>query len=201
MAVGPLIIKTLDAANIEPALIKAIIKKPPMVHGGPRARRFPWPRRRHFDKRERDAVMRLMNREISRGGAIVYGGPEEKAYCQAFADYLGGGFAKAVNSGTNAVYVALRALDVQDCRLQDVAERECLFGIALGASALALNRFIEVSTEDPAQPGQIRAARGENALAVGVVREGEQQVLEREVRMTTRHRLAVRDVEHDFKRG
>ena len=113
MAVGPLIIKTLDAANIDPALIKAIIKKPPMVHGGPRARRFPWPRRRHFDKRERDAVMRLMNREISRGGAIVYGGPEEKAYCQAFADYLGGGFAKAVNSGTNAVYVALRALDLE----------------------------------------------------------------------------------------
>ena len=54
-----------------------------------------------------------MNREISRGGAIVYGGPEEKAYCQAFADYLGGGFAKAVNSGTNAVYVALRALDLE----------------------------------------------------------------------------------------
>jgi len=113
MAVGPLIMKTLDAANIEPALIKAIIKKPPMVHGGPRARRFPWPRRRHFDKRERDAVMRLMNREIRRGGAIVYGGPEEKAYCEAFAKYLGGGFAKAVNSGTNAVYVALRALDLE----------------------------------------------------------------------------------------
>ncbi|HEY0283340.1 MAG TPA: DegT/DnrJ/EryC1/StrS family aminotransferase [Rhizomicrobium sp.] len=113
MVVGPLAKKALVAANIEPALIKAIVKKPPVIHGGPRARRWPWPRRRHFDKRERDAVMRLMNREIRRGGAIVYGGPEEKAYCEAFAEYLGGGFAKAVNSGTNAVYVALRALDLE----------------------------------------------------------------------------------------
>jgi perosamine synthetase len=44
---------------------------------------------------------------------VVYGGAEEKAYCEAFANYLGGGYAKAVNSGTNAVYVALRALDLE----------------------------------------------------------------------------------------
>ena len=113
LIVGPLAKKALAAANIEPAYVKAVIKKPPMVHGGPRARRFPWPRRRHFDERERDAVMALMNREIRHGGAIVYGGPEEKAYSEAFAKYLGGGFAKAVNSGTNAVYVALRALDLE----------------------------------------------------------------------------------------
>ncbi len=113
MMVGPLVKKVLVAANIEPALVKAVVKKPPMVNGGPAARRWPWPRRRHFDKRERDAVMRLMNRELRRGGAIVYGGPEEKQYSEAFAKYLGGGFAKAVNSGTNAVYVALRALDLE----------------------------------------------------------------------------------------
>jgi dTDP-4-amino-4,6-dideoxygalactose transaminase len=113
MTIRPIVIKALDAINIEPALVKAIIKKPPMVHGGSRTRRWPWPRRKHFDKRESAAVMRVMNREIKRGGAIVYGGPEEKAYSQEFAEYLGGGFAKAVNSGTNAVYVALRALDLE----------------------------------------------------------------------------------------
>ena len=100
-------------ANIEPAVVKALLRKPPPVHGGPRARRMPWPRRRHFDKREKRAVMRLLDREIRKGGAVVYGGPETKAYCQAFADYLGGGYAAAVNSGTNAVYVALRALDLE----------------------------------------------------------------------------------------
>jgi dTDP-4-amino-4,6-dideoxygalactose transaminase len=57
--------------------------------------------------------MRVLNREIRKGGAIIYSGPETKAYCRAFADYLGGGYAAAVNSGTNAVYVALRALDLE----------------------------------------------------------------------------------------
>ena len=113
MIVGGLAKKVLVAANIEPAFVKAIIKKPPMVNGGPKVRRFPWPARRHFDGRERAAVMRLMDKEIRHGGAIIYNGPEKAAYCKAFADYLGGGFAEAVNSGTNAVYVALRALDLE----------------------------------------------------------------------------------------
>lgn len=109
----PIVRRLLDAANIEPAVVKALVRKPPIVHGGPRARRFPWPRRRHFDKRERQAVLQLMDREIKRGGAIVYNGTETKAYCEAFAKYLGGGFAHAVNSGTNAIYVALKALDLE----------------------------------------------------------------------------------------
>jgi dTDP-4-amino-4,6-dideoxygalactose transaminase len=102
-----------DWANIDPTFIKTMIRKPPVVHGGPRARRWPWPRRNHFDKREKRAVTQLLNREIRKGGAVIYGGPETKAYCGAFADYLGGGYAAAVNSGTNAVYVALRALDLE----------------------------------------------------------------------------------------
>ena len=105
--------RALDVANVDPAFVKALLRNPPPVHGGPRARRFPWPRRRHFDKREKWAVMQVIDREISRGGAVVYGGVEEKAYCEAFANYLGGGYAKAVNSGTNALYVALRALDLE----------------------------------------------------------------------------------------
>jgi perosamine synthetase len=105
--------QVLDLLNIDPALIKAMIHTPPAVHGGPRARRWPWPRRRHFDNREKRAVVQLLNREIRKGGAVIYGGSETKAYCRAFADYLGGGYAAAVNSGTNAVYVALRVLDLE----------------------------------------------------------------------------------------
>ena len=44
---------------------------------------------------------------------MVYGGPEEAAYCEAFAKSLGGGHADAVNSGTNAVYVALMTLELE----------------------------------------------------------------------------------------
>jgi dTDP-4-amino-4,6-dideoxygalactose transaminase len=102
----------LELVNIDPAFVNALIRRPAAVHGGPRVRRWPWPRRRHFDHREKRAVGRLLDREIRKGGAIIYGGLETKAYCQAFADFLGGGYAAAVNSGTNAVYVALRALDL-----------------------------------------------------------------------------------------
>ena len=105
--------KIIGSANIDPAFIKALLRKPPQVNGGPRTRRWPWPRRRHFDRQEQRAVKRLMTREIRRGGAIVYNGVETREYCAAFARYLGGGFAHAVNSGTNAVYVALRALDLE----------------------------------------------------------------------------------------
>src|ERR1700756_1882738 len=103
----------LELVNVEPALVKSVIRKPPVVHGGPRVRRWPWPRGRHFDKQEKKAVIRLLNRQIRKGGAVIYGGPETKAYCRAFSDYLGGGYAAAVNSGTNAVYVALRTLDLE----------------------------------------------------------------------------------------
>jgi perosamine synthetase len=105
--------RTLGLVNVEPVLVKAMVRNPPPVHGGPRVRRWPWPRRRHFDKRERRAAMEVLDREIRRGGAVVYGGVEEKAYCEAFADYLGGGYAKAVNSGTTALYVALRTLELE----------------------------------------------------------------------------------------
>lgn len=103
----------LATANVEPATVKALIRKPPVVHGGPRVRRWPWPRRRHFDQRDRRAINRLLDREMRSGGAVVYGGVEHRAYCATFARYLGGGYAHAVNSGTNAVYVALRALDLE----------------------------------------------------------------------------------------
>src|ERR1019366_1007341 len=103
----------LAVAKIDPAFVRAAIRNPPCVHGGPRARRWPWPRRRHFGRRERQAAMRVIDREIRNGGAIIYGGIEERAYCERFAQYLGGGYAKAVNSGTTALYVALRALDLK----------------------------------------------------------------------------------------
>jgi perosamine synthetase len=105
--------RALALLNIDPVSIRAAVCKPEIVHGGPRTRRWPWPRRRHFDRQERQAVIRVINREICTGNAIIYGGEEEKAYCEAFENHLGGGYAKAVNSGTTALYVALRALDLE----------------------------------------------------------------------------------------
>ena len=114
LIVGPLLKKIIVGLGLDPSWVKAVVKPPVSIHGGgPRARRFPWPRRRHFDVREKRAMVALMDREVKKGGALVYNGPEEKAYCEEFCRFLGGGYADAVNSGTNAVYVALRALDLE----------------------------------------------------------------------------------------
>lgn len=81
------------------------------VDGGPKACKTPWQPRGLFGAEEKAAAVALFDRCIETGGVFGYNGPEEEAYCSEFAAWLGGGFADAVNSGTTAVYVALRALE------------------------------------------------------------------------------------------
>lgn len=69
--------------------------------------------RGHFGAAERAAALRVIDQAIAAGSAPVYGGEEEAAFCQEFACQMGGGFADAVNSGSSAVYVALRALELE----------------------------------------------------------------------------------------
>ena len=84
------------------------------INGGGKVRNTPWPIRRLFGEREKAAVMDLFDRAIAEGSHLLgYNGEQENRYCQAFAEMLGGGYADAVNSGTNAVYVALRSLDIE----------------------------------------------------------------------------------------
>ncbi len=85
------------------------------VEGGPKTRTTPWPARRLFGEEEKQAAVRMFDAAIASGNAFGYNGPEEAAYCEEFARFLGGGYADAVNSGTNAVYVALRALELEPC--------------------------------------------------------------------------------------
>lgn len=79
--------------------------------GGTPVRNVPWPARRLFGEQEKQAAIRVFDEAIESGAAFGYEGAHEQAYCRAFARTLGGGFADAVNSGSSAVYVALRALD------------------------------------------------------------------------------------------
>ena len=90
-------------------------------------------------------------------------------------------------------FVALRALDVQNRRLQDAAKRHRLLGLPLRPAALALDRFVEVRVERAPQRRQVRAAGREDALAVRIVRERVEQVLEREIGVPPRDRFAERD--------
>lgn len=63
-------------------------------------------------QQEKKRLTKLFDDAIAEGRSIGYNGPEEDNYCRDFAATLGGGYADAVNSGTTALYVALRALDL-----------------------------------------------------------------------------------------
>jgi len=83
------------------------------INGGTPTRAKPWPKRRLFGEAEKAAVVALFDRAIETGEEFGYDGEEEQAYCREFAAFMGGGYADAVSSGTAAIYVALRALEVE----------------------------------------------------------------------------------------
>ena len=82
------------------------------INGGPKAVPTPMKGRFHFGREEKEAAVRLFDQSIESGNAISYNGPEEEAFGREFAAFMGGGFADGVNSGTNAVFTALRALEL-----------------------------------------------------------------------------------------
>lgn len=83
------------------------------IDGGKPVRSEPWPARALFGQEEKAAAVALFDEAIAKGKAFGYGGEQEISYCREFAELLGGGFADAVNSGTSAVYVALRCLELE----------------------------------------------------------------------------------------
>ena len=83
------------------------------LHGGPAVRKTPLPPRGHIGTDEKEAVNAYFDRVIDSGTLNAYQGAEETAYCAQFAEYLGGGYADAVSSGSTAIYVALMALQLE----------------------------------------------------------------------------------------
>lgn len=81
------------------------------INGGSKAIERDFPARGLIGAEEKDAVMALFDDCLATGNSFGYNGKHENRYCEEFAEFMGGGFADGVNSGTNAVYVALRALD------------------------------------------------------------------------------------------
>lgn len=82
------------------------------IQGGPRAFDRPFPLRRLFGEEEKQVAMEMFDRCITSGEPIGYNGPEEETYCKQFAEFMGGGYCDGVNSGTSAIYAALRALEI-----------------------------------------------------------------------------------------
>ena len=83
------------------------------INGGSKAITNPLPTRGHFGKTEKMVAMAIFDECIASGNAFGYNGEQEKLFCEEFAEFLGGGYADGVNSGTNSVFVAVRSLELE----------------------------------------------------------------------------------------
>ena len=92
----------------------------------------------------------------------------------------------------------LSTLHVQHRRLKRAAKRRRLFRLSILSPPQLLNRVVKIRIKIAPQLTEVRPTRAQNPLTVRIVQERIEQVLEREIRMPTRHRLAVRDREHNF---
>lgn len=74
-----------------------------------------FPPRIIFDEREKEAILRVVEKTMTGPEAIdLYGkGPEVASYEREFADYFGVKFAAAVSSGTAAIHSAIGALRLE----------------------------------------------------------------------------------------
>ena len=72
------------------------------IHGGKPFRQKPFPPRRLFGEEEKAAALEVFDEAIDTGQAFSYGGAREQTYEAEFAESMGGGLAKAVNSGLAA---------------------------------------------------------------------------------------------------
>ena len=82
------------------------------IDGGKPVRTEPLPSRGLIGEAEKAAAMKVFDDAIASGNAFGYNGPNEDRYEKDFVAFMGGGFADGVNSGTNAVYCALGALQI-----------------------------------------------------------------------------------------
>lgn len=84
------------------------------INGGKPIRTTPMPPRHLIDIEEKEIVLKVLNESIRTGNAFRYSGKYERLYEREFVDFMGGaGYADGVNSGTNALFVALGSLGLQ----------------------------------------------------------------------------------------
>jgi len=83
------------------------------VDGGQPVRTRSLPGRGLIGPQEKAAAMKVFDEAIASGQAFGYNGPYEQRYERDFAAFMSGGYADGVNSGTNVLYVALGALQLE----------------------------------------------------------------------------------------
>ena len=82
------------------------------INGGSRIRKKKMPARYSFGNKENQEVKKMLRYYRLRGEDPKYAGHWENNYCKEFSKYMGGGFADAVATGTGAIYVAMKSLEI-----------------------------------------------------------------------------------------
>jgi len=83
------------------------------IDGGKPLRQTPLPSRKVFGESELEMVKRVFEDSWKSGIDFFSQGKFEEKFTKNFCEFQGGGYADAVSSGTAAVYVALKALDIE----------------------------------------------------------------------------------------
>ena len=82
------------------------------IDGGNPVRTKPWPFRQAFGEEEEIAVQKVVRYYRDSFMDPPYNGIFEKKLCNDFNNFMGGGYTKAVSTGTAACYVALASLNL-----------------------------------------------------------------------------------------
>ncbi len=83
------------------------------IHGGPKVRARPLPYRKLFGRQELSYVKKVFEDSWRNGEDFSYQGKFEEIYTRKFCEFQGGGWADGVSSGTAAIYLALKVLDLE----------------------------------------------------------------------------------------
>lgn len=83
------------------------------IHGGTKVRSEPMPFRKVFGEDELKAVTRVFHESWQEGVDFGFQNRFEEEFTTSFCRFQGGGFADAVSSGTAAVYLAIKALELE----------------------------------------------------------------------------------------
>ena len=82
------------------------------IHGGKKIRNIPMPSRYAFGSLEEKEIQKMVNFYRSKGEDPKYSGLWEERFCNSFSKFMGGGYTDAVATGTGAIYIAMKALEI-----------------------------------------------------------------------------------------
>ena len=89
-----------------------IIKKKLAYYGGMKTRLEPMPIRKAFGIKEKKELKKMISYYQKKNEDPKYSGLWEKKFCDLFSKFMGGGYTDAVATGTGAIYIAMKALEL-----------------------------------------------------------------------------------------